>query len=123
MPNRLITALKRLIARPSHGTVNACAEDEIEGEQCPACHNLSGYRISHAYPSEEAHLLVQQGKLRLGGCVTDWFEFEGKNVMVEPDRFCSTCQHEWQSWQPEVDMETVKMRYGAFLFALVNAKK
>lgn len=123
MPNKCAAAFRRLISRPSHVAVDLTAANNIQSERCPACSNLSGYRISYAYPTQEAQLLVRQGKLRLGGCITNWFEFEGRQVKVEPDRFCSICQHEWQSWQPEVDMKTVKMRYGAYLWAVVNAPK
>ena len=97
---------------------NSEISDEVPAylcEVCPSCHRSSGYEIIYGYPSAGLMQLRELGLVRLGGCVTLGFEYDGREEVLEPDRYCAICKHEWQSWQPELNMEVIRYRFKSAL--------
>ncbi len=54
--------------------------------KCPACGSLDTVKILYGFPTEEAFLLADEGKIRLGGCCV---------TPTDPEYFCKDCEHEW----------------------------
>ena len=54
--------------------------------KCPACKSKHVIPIVYGMPTVEAHRQVEQGKIKLGGCVLS---------ADNPNYYCRNCHHEW----------------------------
>src|SRR5690554_2209688 len=58
----------------------------INYKKCPKCGSLNVIKIMYGMPTNEAFLMAEEGKIKLGGCcITD----------SDPEYFCKDCENEW----------------------------
>lgn len=68
---------------------------------CPKCGSKNIIPILYGYPSYEAMKLEKEGKIKLGGCIVDFFL---------NDKYCSNCGYEWSRLNM-TEKDIVKVRY------------
>jgi len=55
--------------------------------KCPKCGSSNTVKILYGYPTEEAFLLAEEGKIKLGGCCV---------FSENPEYYCKDCEQEWR---------------------------
>ena len=62
--------------------------------KCPFCGSKNTARIQYGYPffSEELQQQLDEGSVKLGGCVINTVVVNGEHIQTDPGRYCNDCK-------------------------------
>lgn len=104
--------------------------------KCPFCGSKNTARIQYGYPlfSEELQQQLDEGSVKLGGCVINSVVVNGEHIQTDPGRYCNDCKKSFAKPPLIISkyrsiaedyrdiVESVRFRVGGFLVGTHEVK-